>query len=199
MTAKKKPVKKIFKKKEKYISEKVLPSGSHVLKVEIRLKGQSFRKNVPVNDFATPSAALQEAVRIRDKKLAEIDLSRHSADLIAVKDLYKKSYDLFPVSMKTRYRHDIYYKHVLKPYEDTPIQSINTAMIQESVNKYALTHSKYETGKMLSGSWRRLYKTAAVLDLNVPDRTAGIVVSGAVQPDHRKKDITPEDLETFCL
>ncbi len=191
MTAKK------TRKKEKYIYEKILPSGAHVLKIEIRLEGQTFRKNVQVKEFKTPAEAMKAAKRIRDQKLSEFNLSSYTGNLISVKDLYEKSYELFPVALATRYRHDLYYKNVLKPVEDKPIQSFRTADIQESVNKYAETHSKYETGKMISGSWRRLYKTAAALDLDVPDRTVGVVVSGGIQTRHHKKNIEEEDLERF--
>ncbi len=188
--------KKLLKKKEKYIREVVLPSGAHVLRIEIRQKGQRFAQNVQMKNFATPTAAMAAAVKIRDQKLVDFGLMEKTKDLKSVRELYEKSYEVFPVSLKTRARHDIYFRVVFEPYKDRPIQSIKTSDIQESLNKYAETHTKAETTKMLA-VWRRLYKTAASLELELPDRCAGVVITGGIQPQHRKKDISPEDLEAF--
>lgn len=191
---------KLLKKKEKYIREVILPSGSHVLRVEIRKNGQTFRKNVVVDDFSTPAAALAAAVRIRDRELVGIEQVVRQRDLKTVGELYEKSYDLFPVSLKTRARHDIYFRLVLEPYKNKAIQAIKTSDIQEACNKYAETHTKAESKKMLA-VWKRLYKTATALEIELPDRCAGVEITGGIQEKHRKKDISQEDLERFleCL
>ena len=189
--------KKLLKKKEKFIREITLPSGSHVLRVEIRQKGSRFTQNVQMKDFASPAAALAAAVRIRDQKLVEFQLAGKTEDLRTVKELYLRSYEIFPVRLKTRYRHDLYFKNVMQPYEDKAIQSLKRADIQESVNKFAETHTAAETKKMLA-VWRRIYKTASFLELPVPDRSTGIVIPEGIVPVHREKTLSQSDLETFC-
>ena len=57
--------KKVTKKKEKYITERISKAGTHSFEVNIRAYGQTFHKNVKISDFDTPTQALQFACKIR--------------------------------------------------------------------------------------------------------------------------------------
>ncbi len=184
------------KKKEKYISERIYNSGRHAFQIQIRLNGQSFRQSVYLDDYPTPAAALAAAVRIRDDILNKIRSSVTVSDFPTVKRLYEDSYKLLPVAVKTRWRHDVYYKNALSPFQDLPIDKVSQADIQLCINDFAKNHTRLESSKLLA-VWRRLYKTAAMKDVNVPDRTAGIQIPAGIKPEHRKKEVSPEDLETF--
>ena len=201
--------KKLLKKKEKHIREVVLPSGAHVLRIEIRkhkkTEGKAddkkdemvFRHNLQMKDFATPAAALEAAVRIRDQKLVEFNLAEKTEDLKSVEELYQKSFELLPRSLNTRKNYDVFYNQVVAPYGDRLVQDIRRSDIQTSINEFAETHCREYTAKALA-CWKRVYKAAAVLEMDIPDRTVGVVVPKGTPAKHRKKDISAEDLETFC-
>lgn len=183
-------------KQEKYISLRTYRSGKQGYYVLIRLNGQTFRKTLSLDDFPTKAAALSAAVKVRDEQLVRIRAGK-LVTKDTVKDIYKKSYDLIPVRYQTRSRHDIYFKNVLKPFEDIPLKDITVADIQLSVNEYAKTHTRYETGKMLA-VWRRLYKAANMLEIDISDKTAAVQLPEGITAKHRNVDLSLEDFYTFC-
>ena len=187
-------------RREKYISLVTRKNGSQSFYILIRMNGQTFRKNINISEFPTKAAALDAAVLIRDEKIVELRSEKLQIRKDTLKEIYKKSYELIPVRYQTRQRHDIYFRHVLKPFEDTPLADITSADIQLTVNQYAETHTKYETGKMLA-VWRRLYKTAAMMELNVPDKTAAVVLPEGVPGKKRNVELSLQDFNTFldCL
>lgn len=190
------PEEKLIKKSEKYITERISKKGTHSLEVCIRMNGQSFRKSVRVDEFPTPGAALAFCVKLRDETINKMRAGQRVTGFPTVRRLYEKSYDILPVTLKTRKRHDIYFRMAFEPYADMPIDKVTAADIQTCLNLYAQKHTSVETGKMLA-VWRRLYKTCGMMDLAVPDRSAAVTVPKGIQPTHRKKEISLEDLQIF--
>lgn len=190
--------KKIIKKKEKYITERISRKGTRSLEICIRMNGQAFRKSIRIDEFPSRSAAMAFAVKLRDETLVQLRAGKQVTEFPTVKHLYLESYDILPVALKTRYRHDIYFRLALDPYAEMPINKVSSADIQICLNKYAAAHTRQETGKMLA-VWRRIYKVAAMKEINVPDRTAAVTLPKGIQPKQkRSKEISQEDLEAFC-
>lgn len=188
--------KKLIKKKEKYIREKISKAGTHSLEVSIRKDGQAFSRSVLISDFPSPKAALDFAVKLRDETLQNMHTGYTVSHMPTVRTLYDKTFDLFPVHLKTKKKHDIFFNHAIAEYADQPINKLTAADIQESLNKYAQTHTKRQISGLLA-IWRRIYKACALLNVNVIDRTQAVTVPEGIQGKHRAKSISPEDLETF--
>ena len=186
-------------KKEKYIREITTAAGTKMLKIEIRLYGQSFRKSIKLDGFKNKSAALEAARQIRDEALMKLrsGYTVEKSKIPTVKTLYEKSYELLPVRVMTKKRHTNLFKSVLDLYGNTPIDKISAADVQGSINTFAKTHSDKETSRLLS-VWKRIYKVSALLEINVINRTVIITIPECQEARHHKKDIAPEDLERFC-
>lgn len=188
-----------MKKKEKYIRHITTPAGTDMLKIEIRLYGQSFRRSIKISDFKNNSAALEAARQIRDEAIMKMrtGYTVEKSKIPTVKTLYEKSYELLPVRVRTRKNHDLYFGSVLEAYGDKTIDKITAVDIQGTINTFAKTHCQKDTVRVLM-LWKRVYKTAAVMEIYVIDRTVAINIPEGIEPKHIKKDIPPGDLERFC-
>ena len=192
MTAKKK-----LKKTERYITERITPKGTHLLRVFIRAYDQTFSKNIVIEDFDTPKQAMEFAKQIRDDALVKMQTGYTVSNFKTVGEIYKKTFELFPVRVKTVKRHDIFFNKGIAQYADVSIDKITSADIQTSINNYARTHTKRQVSGLLA-IWKRIYKTAVMMNINIPDRTVPVVIPECYQGTPRKKEISADDLETFC-
>lgn len=184
------------KKKEKYITTRHQKTGDSY-EICIRMNDQTFRKSVRISDFETSRQALDFAVQLRDETLQKMRTGYTVSGFKTVSEIWKKSYDLYPVRLKTKERHQAFYNLGIAEYGDTPIDKITSADIQTSVNKYARTHTEEQTSHFLA-VWRRIYKTCAMMDINVIDRTVPVTIPECAQGNPRAKEISKEDLERFC-
>ena len=186
-------------KNNAFVREITTKAGSKLLKIEIRKFGQTFRKNVKISDFDNKAQAMEFARSLRDEALVKMRKGYTVSKFPTVEALYKESFELFPLRKKTVQRHDLVYKNLLAQYGDITIDKITLADIQQSLNKYAKTHSKEDTKRVVS-IWKRIYKVCAYREINIVDKTA--LLDDKSFPDcreakHRKKDISLEDLEKF--
>ena len=143
------------KKKEKYITERISKAGTHSYEICIRAYDQTFRKSVKISDFDTPSQAMAFACQLRDENLEKMRKGYTVSNFKTVEQLYQKTFELFPVRVKTRMKHDIVYRMVIQPYSDLPIDKIKSADIQKTVNEYARNHCRKDTSRVLT-IWRRM-------------------------------------------
>ena len=183
---------------EKYITLRTSRAGSQAYEICIRKDGQTFRKSIKIDDFETRGAALEFACKLRDEMLVKMRAGHKISGFPTVRHLYVRSYELMPVSMRTRYRHDIYFRLVFEPYADIPINKITAGDIQASLNEFGKTHTRAESLKMFA-VWHRIYKTAVADEYDVPDKSQSKVIQipKGIPAKHRQKDISPEDLEKF--
>lgn len=189
--------KKFFKKCPEYICERISKAGTHSLQINIRHKsGQTYRKSILISDFSSPKQAMQFAKQLRDEKLNQMNIGLTVKSVYTVRDLYEKSFELLPVRIKTKDRHSAFYNVGIKEYGDIAITDIKSADVQTSINRYARTHTKRQTQGLLS-IWKRIYKTSALLEIAVFDRTVGITIPECWEGKPRPKTISPEDLEVF--
>ena len=186
-------------KKEKYIREITTAAGTKMLKIEIRAYGQSFRKSIKLSNYPSKKVALEEAKQIRDEALMKLraGYTVEKSRIPTVKALFEKSYDLLPVRTETKKHHKYIFKTVLEQFGDKPIDRITAADIQGTITTAAKTNSFDITTRVLA-LWKRVYKVAALMEINVIDRTIAINIPECAEGKHLKKDISPEDLETFC-
>ncbi|MCR4950339.1 MAG: tyrosine-type recombinase/integrase [Solobacterium sp.] len=137
------------------------------------------------------------AVQLRDDTLLKMRAGYSVSHFKTVYELYEKTFELFPVRIKTKKKHDIFYRTAIVPYGDKEINKITSADIQESLNKYAETHTKQQTIQLLA-VWRRIFKACAFLNINIVDRTVAVIVPKGIQGNPRSKDISMKDLDIFC-
>lgn len=186
-------------KKEKYIREIETAAGTHMLKIEVRAYGQSFRKSLKLSDFPNKKIALEAAKQIRDEALLKMrtGYTVEKNRIPTVKILYEKSYDLLPARMSTRKKHGRIFKNILEMYGDKSIDKISAADVQASINTFSKNNNEKETSLLLS-VWRRVYKAAALMEINVIDRTIAINIPECREVKHIGKSVSPDDLEAFC-
>lgn len=163
------------KKTEKYIKLRKTAAGSEYYQITIRKYDQSFSKNINVKDFDSKKQALAFAVKLRDEKLVEMQRGFTVSNFKTVQQLFDKSFDIKPVSIKTKKKHLIFFNAAIAPYGDIEINKITAADIQKSLNEYAKNQTKEQVQRLLS-VWRRIYDTAAMLDINIPDRTKAVTI-----------------------
>lgn len=197
--------KKIFKKKEKYIRETTTKAGTPILRIQIRKDNFSFSANVIISEFDNPSQALDHACGIRDEQLAKYRDSESvkptpavaEKKMPTVRDLYEDTFVLFPLRLKTRYRHDIFFRNGIGLYADYPIGDVKPSDIQKSLNEYGKTHTSRQTQGLLA-VWRRIYKAAVMNELNISDKTVAVRIPECMEDNPRPKSISPEDFDKFC-
>ena len=189
-------------KKEKYITERKSRAGTVSYQVAIPYydeddKKEIYNKSFSENDYGGKSAARKAAIAHRDRMLVEINTGRYRKHMPTVEQLYNRSKELFPQRLTTQRNHDSFYNMGIKDYAGIEIQNIKVADIQECVNKYAATHTRSMTSKLMS-VWKQIYRTAAVLELPVPDKTLGVIMPKQVRPDNKKDVvITDKDFDTY--
>lgn len=189
--------KKYLKKTEKYITERISKAGTHSLEICVRMNDQIYRKTISMDDFDTPKQALKFACKLRDEAIMKIRSGYTVSNFLTVEELYIKTFELFPVRMKTRERHDSFYFNGISEYGSRTIDRITSGDIQTSVNKYAAGHTRMQTGHFMA-VWRRIYKTAVMMNISIPDRTIPVRIPECIEDTPRKKDISSEDLQIFC-
>lgn len=187
------------KKKEKYITLRTSKAGNESYEICIRKNDQVFRKSIKISDFETPGQALAFACQLRDETLVKINKGYTVSGFPTVSALYEMTFSRYPVSLKTREKHNYAYKLAIASYGNITIDKITADDILMSLNKYGETHTQKETSRVMT-IWKRIYDVCALKDINVINRTAGIKTKdiSCIQSPKRKKEISPEDLEAFC-
>ena len=184
------------KRKEKYITERVSKAGTHSYEICIRKDGQTYRKSVRISDFSTPSEALKFACQLRDETLTKISRNYTVSNFPTISELYEDTFSLFPVSLKTKKKHGYFYKYGISEYGSMTIDKVKPSHIQESINQYAKTQTKRQVNGLLA-VWRRIYKGAALRNINIYDATIAVKLPVCAAETHRKKEINSSDLEQF--
>lgn len=189
--------KKIYKKEERYIQERITSGGNHLLRIQIRKYGQVYSESVKVSDFDTPKQAMEFAKKLRNEALTKMQAGYTVSKCPTVETLYHKSHELFAVRLKTIKRHDYFYKDGISMHGNKTIDQITSADIQTSINQYARNHTKKQVAGLLA-VWRSIYKTCAMLNVNVIDRTVPVIIPDCKESKPKVQAITTEDFNTFC-
>ena len=135
-------------RKEKHISQRVLPNGNISLLIQIKRNGKTYRKSINISDYPTPAIAMDVACGIRDDLLRNIRNNITIEKFPTIEKLYKRMHELFPCSFKTKTKYNHYYTSAISKYADIPINKITAADIQESINNYLTTHSQEDTNNI---------------------------------------------------
>ena len=190
-------MKKKFKRSERFIQERITPAGTHLLRIQIRQYGQSYSESVKVADFDNPKQAMDFAKKLRDEALIKMQAGYTVSNFPTVEQLYNKSHELFPVRQKTIIRHSYFYKDGIQRYGNKTIDQITSADIQTSLNEYARTHTRRQVAGLLA-IWRSIYKTCAMMNINVIDRTVPVVIGECKEGKKKENKISSDDFEKFC-
>lgn len=157
-----------------------------------------FAETVRVIDFPTEKAALSSAQKIRNDALADINSGKLRQSVPSVRNIYRQRWNVLPLSVKTRERHDHVFRTALEPYADIPLSEITLEQIQRSLNDYADRYQAYAVSRVLT-VWKSLYKTAAILGYDIQDMTLGAILppSKVIKPK-RNVNITDADFQAAC-
>jgi integrase len=175
-------------KKEKYIVE-----SCRYLRVVIYYKSGSkrahFTKNITIDDFRTPAKAMEYAKAIRDQALQDIRCQIPIVNVPTVGELFKRTKVLFNVTTKTWTRHLVTYNHSIIAYENFVITDVKTSDVQASINA-SINKYTYDATQRVLSLWKQIFKCAAMLDLNVPDHTAAVIIPRDRKPPVAKRPVT---------
>ena len=185
------------RRKQLYITERP-GKKCNSFEICIRMNGQSFRKRIKQSDFNSRTEALDFACKLRDEKLVEMrnGYTAQIAKQNTVKYLYDRSFELLPLSVKTRRKHDFVFRAVIEKFGEKKIDEIKPADILMTLNEYGRTHSAKDTSRVLS-IWRRIFATCSLEGINIADKTVGLKIPKCAKTPQRKKDISSADLQIF--
>ena len=185
------------KRDMQYLHIEKKKNGYVGVRIRIRKNGQSFSSSLDVSDYGTLDRTLEEARKIRNKTIVEMDEHRIIIHTPTVNELFLKSFELIPLSVKTQYKHKVIYKNSMALFSDMPIDQIRLADVQTCVNNYAKDHSENEVSRCIT-IWRRIYKSAFMEGYPVAN-LADAVQKPKCKPakESKKIDITLETLNQF--
>lgn len=186
----------------KYIRKRKRKYGSAFL-VDIPFVDEAgqpkhFTETVRVVDFkGDEKLASLYARRVRDSALHDIESGKLKRRYPTVKSLYAQKWQLLPLSVTTREKHDSIYKQTVANLERKTIDEITTADIQLSLNQYAEQHSD-DAVKRLQTIWRQIYKTAQLLGYDVADLTATVIrPKSKVVSKKKPVELSDDDFRSF--
>lgn len=154
-----------------------------------------FTETIRVIDFPTEKAALSSAQKIRNDALADINSGKLRQSVPSVRNIYRQRWNVLPLSVKTRERHDHVFRTAFEPYADIPLSEITLEQIQRSLNDYADRYQAYAVSRVLT-VWKSLYKTSAILGYTIPDLTQGATIPTS-KVTKKKRDVTISDSDFF--
>lgn len=134
-----------------------------------------FTETVRVIDYGSDSAALLAAQKIRNDALHDIQSGKMRRSFPTVANLYRRKWELMPLSVNTREKQDAIYAAAIAPYGDKLINDVTIEDIQLSVNTYAQTHSD-DAVKRLMTVWRQIYKACLILGYDIADQSNAVIV-----------------------
>ena len=183
--------------KEPHISEFSAKKGSGLhIRVTTTRKGRRIAVDggrIYYKDYGTKADTLRAARKIRDEILEDLDLT--PTKMPTVEELFEKSFELIPLSIKTRTLYEILFRSI--PYHDSPINTITLENIQSNIASYILSHSQRRT-KRLHTLWKRIYKTAFLLQLPVTDYPSMVTLpKSKVLPRKQNREITYDQFISF--
>ena len=171
-------------KKEKYITEVKSTNGmTYIVKIPydspVNLGEREFyTKSFPTKKYGNDARTM--AIAHRNEMLVMIQDHTYTKSSPTIEELYKKKFELFPCRVSTKRKHEYYYKIAISRYGDMQIKDLKVADIHECINTYASEHTKDMTSDLLA-VWRQIYRTAAMLEIPVSDKTLSVVI-----PNHTK-------------
>lgn len=186
-------------KKERHISEFSAKKGDGLhIRVTTTREGRRIAVDggrLYFKDYPTKSACMLQARKIRDDILRSLDTKpTHSP---TVRELFERSYDLFPIAMTTRSQHEARFERYLSDCADTPITRLTLQDVQMTVTRYAETHAD-ETIKRITALWRRIYRTASFMEVSVVDYSVMIIPPRSnVIVDRRDMSLDVSSLEAM--
>lgn len=187
-------------KKEKHISEFSAKKGDGLhIRVTTTREGRRIAVDggrLYFKDYPTKSACMLHARKIRDDIIRSLDTRPTLSP--TVRELFERSYDLFPVAMTTRSHHESRFDRYLPEVADTPITRLTLPEVQMTVNRYAETHAS-EQIKRITSIWKRIYRTASFMQIPIVDYSVMIIPPrSTVVPERRDMSLDTKNLEAMA-
>lgn len=134
-----------------------------------------FTETVKVVDYGSEKTALLAAQKIRNDALHDIQSGKLRRSFPTVGNLYRRKWQLMPLSVNTREKQDAIFNKAILPYENTLINDLTVEDIQLCVNQYAESHSDDAVSRLMT-VWRQIFKACTILGYDVPDKTQAVIV-----------------------
>lgn len=177
-------------KRENCITE--LPA-SYRVRVFYTTEGvqKCYSKTFKYSHYASKEAALVAAIEDRDRVHASLNSA--TGKVWSVDEIYEQSKKYMLISAKTVERHQHFYGYAIgDKYGARDIHTITSADIQESLNVLQEDKSDDYIKRVLS-VWKRIYKTCAILELPIQDKTLAVVAPKSKKiPPKKREPLTPE-------
>lgn len=157
-----------------------------------------FTETIRVIDFPTEKAALSAAQKIRNDALSDINTGRLRQSIPSVRNIYRLSWEVLPLSLKSKMRYDNTFRHVMDQFADRSLSEITLEDIQRTLNQHAEKYPADGVRRVLT-LWKRLYKASAILGYTIPDLTQGATIpTSKVTKKKRDVSISDADFFKFC-
>ena len=155
-----------------------------------------FTETVKVIDYGSEKSALLAAQQIRNNALIDIQSGKLRRSFPTVANLYRRKWELMPLSINTHEKQDAIYAAAIAPYGDKLINDVTVEDIQMCVNTYAESHSDDAVSRLMT-VWRQIYKACTILGYSVADQTQAVIVPKS-KVISRRKDVrmSYEDFKT---
>ena len=180
-------------KKETHITEFEAKRGSGLhIRVTTTRKGRRIAIDggrLYFSDFATKTACMKEAKKIRDDILLDLQIAPEP-DAPNFGELFKNSFDMMPLSHTSRHQMELTYKREFAVFDKTPITQVTLQDLQVAVTRCSNKRTHNSVARMMT-VMRRIYKTAFLMQIPVVDYSAMIIVpKSRTAPKQYAKDLT---------
>lgn len=146
-----------------------------------------FTETVKVIDYGSEKSALLAAQKIRNDALLDIQSGKLRRSFPTVANLYRRKWELMPLSINTHEKQDAIYTAAIAQYGDKLINDVTVEDIQMCVNTYAECHSDDAVSRLMT-VWRQIYKACTILGYSVADQTQAVIVPKS-KVISRRKDV----------
>ena len=159
-------------KKETFVSQR-FDKKTNKWRFQVRIKDMNIDKSFTETKYGSARRAYDEAVRFKNECLANNSKVHKTNQTITIEELFQKSYDILPVREETK-RKQYYYFAKHKFYPKKRLQDITKADIVSCLNEMITDYSD-DTIKRIYNIWKRIFKTAIILEYINYDLTLGII------------------------
>ena len=166
--------------KDAHISEFKTKRGSGLqVRVSTTRDGQKISRSggrFYYFDYSSKSACLRAARAERDKILAELENGpKMPRNEMTVHELHQQSVILLPLALPTANSYNTIFREGLQHLADKPITEVTLLDVQLSLTKFAEVRTQAQLRRLMT-VWRRIYRTAALMQIPVINYTDMVVI-----------------------
>lgn len=186
-------------RKEKYIKSKLLSNGLYSFQVYLRYidldgNNQLYSQSFSEKEYGGMVNALNTACHHRDEMIIKLRSGTYTSHKkgYTVKDVLDESYSILQVSVRTKQKHYSAFRIYLPQFNTMDFKDVTVVDIQKSLNVLVNTNNDDCINRVWC-LWKRVYKTALMLNLTDVDLTLKVTVPRSKVVQNRKSVVTDYD------